>query len=78
MCIRDRLKQYLSRHGIGTLIQWNGQAIHQLKALGFKQHLPHTDWLFARLLMLPLNMSLSDDDVQYVCDNIRAFYGYPQ
>jgi len=75
---RDELKQYLKDHGIGTLIQWGGQAIHQLKALGFTQHLPHTDWLFTRLLMLPMNMSLSDDDVHYVCDNIRDFYGYTQ
>ena len=59
---RDDLKQYLKEHGIGTLIQWGGQAVHQLTALGFTQHLPYTDRLFARLLMLPMNMSLSDDD----------------
>jgi dTDP-4-amino-4,6-dideoxygalactose transaminase len=75
---RNELKQYLMDRGIGTLIQWGGQAIHQLKALGFTQHLPHTDWLFTRLVMLPMNMSLSDDDVHYVCDNIRDFYGYTQ
>ena len=72
---RDELKQYLKDRGIGTLIQWGGQAIHQLKSLGFTQHLPHTDWLFTRLLMLPLNLSLSDDDAHHVCDNICAFYG---
>lgn len=72
---RDELKQYLKDRGIGTLIQWGGQAIHQLKALGFKQELPYTDWLFTRLLMLPMNMSLTDDDVHYVCDRIRSFYG---
>jgi len=75
---RDELKQYLKDRGIGTLIQWNGQAIHHLKALGFTQHLPYTDRLFTRMLMLPMNMSLSDDDVHYVSDNIRAFYGYSQ
>ena len=75
---RDEFKEYLKDKGIGTLIQWNGQAIHQLKALGFTQHLPYTDCLFTRLLMLPMNMSLSDDDVHYVCDNVRAYYGYPQ
>lgn len=73
---RDDLKQYLKEHGVGTLIQWGGQAVHQLKALGFTQHLPYTDWLFTRLLMLPMNMSLSDDDVYYVCDRVRAFYGH--
>jgi dTDP-4-amino-4,6-dideoxygalactose transaminase len=75
---RDGLKQYLKDHGVGTLIQWGGQAVHQLKALGFTQHLPHTDRLFTRMLMLPMNMSLSDDDAHYVCGNIRAFYGYGQ
>ncbi len=72
---RDQLKQYLGEHGIGTLIQWGGQAVHQLKALGFTRHLPRTDRLFERLLMLPMNMSLSDQDVCYVCDHIRSFYG---
>jgi len=71
---RDELKQYLKANGIGTLIQWNGQAVHQSKALGFTQRLPYTDYLFTRMLMLPINMSLSDDDVHYVCDRIRNFY----
>jgi dTDP-4-amino-4,6-dideoxygalactose transaminase len=73
---RDELKGYLKENGVGTLIQWGGQAVHQLKALGFSQNLPYTDRLFTRILMLPMNMSLSDDDVRYVCANIRAFFGY--
>jgi len=28
------------------------------------------------MLMLPMNMSLADEDVEYVCDAVRAFYGY--
>lgn len=72
---RDGLKQYLKDGGIGTLIQWGGQAIHHLKSLGFTQTLPYTDRLFARMLMLPMNMFLADDDVHYVCDHIRRFYG---
>jgi dTDP-4-amino-4,6-dideoxygalactose transaminase len=75
---RDALKTFLLDRGVGTLIQWNGEAIHHLKALGFAQKLPYTDRLFARMLMLPMNMSLSDDDVDYVCDSILAFYGYSQ
>jgi dTDP-4-amino-4,6-dideoxygalactose transaminase len=75
---RDTLKEYLKDRGIGTLVQWNGEAIHHLSALGFTQQLPYTDWLFSRLLMLPMNMSLSDGDVDYICKNIRAFYGYPR
>jgi dTDP-4-amino-4,6-dideoxygalactose transaminase len=72
---RDELKAYLKENGIGTLIQWGGQAIHQLKKLGFTQHLPFTDRLFERLLMLPMNMSITDDDVAYICDHVRRFYG---
>ena len=73
---RDDLKTYLKESGIGTLIQWGGQAIHQLKVLGFTQDLTYTDWLFERMLMLPMNMALSDEDLDYVCDAIRTFYGY--
>ena len=73
---RDALKTYLRENGIGTLIQWGGQAIHHMTALGFTQRLPYTDFLFTRMLLLPMNMTLSDDDVDYVCENVRAFYGY--
>jgi dTDP-4-amino-4,6-dideoxygalactose transaminase len=73
---RDVLKQFLKDNGVGTLIQWGGQAVHQLKALGFTQKLERTDRLFERMLMLPLNMAVTDEDVEYVCDAVRAFYGY--
>jgi len=72
---RDGLKRYLSDNGVGTLIQWGGKAVHQFKKLGFKQVLPVTDRIFDRCIMLPLNLSLVDDDVHYVCDHIDAFYG---
>jgi dTDP-4-amino-4,6-dideoxygalactose transaminase len=71
---RDGLRQYLAQNGVGTLIQWGGQAVHQLKALGFEANLPHTDQVFRRMLMLPMNMSLSDDDVEYVCDRVKDYY----
>lgn len=71
---RDELKQFLAEHGIGTLIQWGGTAVHQMRKLGFDQTLPVTDRFFTRCLMLPLNTSVSDDDVHYVCDNILKFY----
>jgi len=73
---RDDLKEHLKDCGVGTLIQWNGEAIHHLTALGFTQRLPYTDRLFSRMLMLPMNVSLSDDDVDYVCGHIRSFFGY--
>jgi dTDP-4-amino-4,6-dideoxygalactose transaminase len=71
---RDELKAYLKDHNVGTLIQWGGKAVHQFPKLGFTQQLPFTDELFTRILMLPMNTSLSDEDVNYVADCIQAFY----
>jgi dTDP-4-amino-4,6-dideoxygalactose transaminase len=71
---RDDLKAYLSDKGIGTLIQWNGRAVHEMKKLGFTQSLPSTEELFKRLLLLPMNVSLSNEDVEYVCQAVRRFY----
>lgn len=72
---RDELKVFLKEHGIGTLIQWGGRAIHQFPKLGFTQQLPKTDEFFKRCIMLPLNMSMTDDDLHYVCDRVLEFYG---
>lgn len=71
---RDELKAYLADKGVGTLIQWGGKAVHQFPGLKFTQKLPYTDHAFTRMLMLPLNMSLTDDDVRYVADCVRGFY----
>lgn len=71
---RDQLKDYLKARGVGTLIQWGGKPVHQFSKLGFTQSLPRTDRLFTRLLMLPMNMSLSDEDVNYVSDCVLEFY----
>jgi len=71
---RDELKSFLKERGVGTLVQWGGKAVHQLQRLGFTQRLPYTEELFTRLLLLPMNTGLDDDDVEYVCEQVRAFY----
>jgi dTDP-4-amino-4,6-dideoxygalactose transaminase len=71
---RDELRLFLEENGIKTLIQWGGKAVHQHRDLGLNVSLPRTDELFKRCLMLPMNTSISDDDVQYVIDTIRRFY----
>lgn len=71
---RDALREHLKAHGIGTLIQWGGKAVHQWSGLGFTQSLPYTDALFERLLLLPMNLSLTDDQAHEVCDVIIDFY----
>jgi dTDP-4-amino-4,6-dideoxygalactose transaminase len=71
---RDQLREHLKARGIGTLIQWGGKAVHQWSALGFTQRLPYTEAMFERLLLLPMNLSLTDDQVHEVCDVIADFY----
>lgn len=73
---RDDLKAYLKEHGIGTLIQWGGKAVHQFEKLGFTVSLPYTERMFTRCLMLPMNRSLTDEDVSYVGQIVRQFYDY--
>ena len=71
---RDDLKNFLSEKGIGTLIQWGGKAVHQFRDLGFNQSLPFTEKIMRNGLMLPLTMSVSDDEIQYICDCVNEFY----
>lgn len=71
---RDELKDHLKTHGIGTLVQWGGKGVHQWERLGFTIKLPKVEEFFTRCIMLPMNTFVSDDDVTYVCDTLRAFY----
>lgn len=72
---RNELKIYLKEHGIGTLIQWNGQPVHSIKSLGFSgTGLPYTEAMFTKCLMIPMNTSLQKDDLEYICENISKFY----
>jgi dTDP-4-amino-4,6-dideoxygalactose transaminase len=71
---RDELRAYLEEFGVRTLIQWGGRAVHQFKDLGFDVDLPKTTLMTSRFIMLPMNTSLSDDDVTYICDVIERFH----
>ena len=71
---RDELRAHLAEKSVGTILQWGGKGVHQHDALGFDCHLPRTDALFERELLLPMNTSLTLDEVDYVCEHIRGFY----
>ena len=71
---RDELREYLRARGIGTLVQWGGKAVHQWEGLGFEVRLPFTERLFERLLLLPMNLSVSEGQGNEVCDAIESFY----
>jgi len=71
---RDALREHLAAQGVGTLIQWGGKAVHQFPDLGFKVELPRTERLFRRCLMLPMNIMVTVEDVDYICGCIRSYY----
>lgn len=71
---RDQLRQYLIEKGIGTLIQWSGKAIHHHKNLGFNSSLSVADEYFNKILMIPMNMFISDSDVERIAEEIKNFY----
>ena len=71
---RDSLRDHVKKDGIGTIIQWAGKAVHQFKDLNFNVSLPFTEKMFERCLMLPMNTSLSDEDIDYICASIHHFY----
>jgi len=71
---RDLLKNYLAKNGVGTLVQWGGKAVHEFRDLGFTQSLPSTENIMRMSLMLPLNMTITDDEVDYISSCVRNFY----
>lgn len=76
---RDALREYLKENGIGTIIQWGGRALHQITELKDSMRfdvndLQRTELLFKRCFMLPLNMSVTNDEIDYICEKIEKFY----
>ena len=59
---------------MSTLLQWSGKAINHFNSLGFDNKLPYTDQIFDEIIMLPLNLFISDQDVEYISNCIRGFY----
>jgi dTDP-4-amino-4,6-dideoxygalactose transaminase len=73
---RDQLRLYLQEKGIETLIPWGGRGVHQFVSLGLTHYrLPRTDRMLNRALMLPMHCELADEQVMFVAQTIRDFYG---
>jgi dTDP-4-amino-4,6-dideoxygalactose transaminase len=72
---RDELKAYLEKNGVRAIPQWAGKAVHQFESLGFAERPSYTEKMFTRCLMIPMNTTLENEDVEYVAQTIRDFYG---
>lgn len=71
---RDNLMNHLQANGIGSIIQWAGTPVHKFTELGFNQSLPRTEKFFEECIMIPMNVSVTDIEAEYIIDKIRGFY----
>jgi dTDP-4-amino-4,6-dideoxygalactose transaminase len=74
---RDTLEGYLKERGIGTSIYYP-VPLHLQKCfeyLGYRKgEFPVAEKLCETVLALPMFPELTEDEVSYVCESIRAFY----
>lgn len=71
---RDALRKHLADRNIGTIVQWGGFGIHQLKNLGMGRDLPKTDRFFRESLLLPLNHVLTEEQVDHTVTALADFF----
>lgn len=75
---RDKLKEYLAKYGIETLIYY-GTPLHLHKAsrkLGYKEgDFPIAEKQCQKVLALPHNQNISEKEIEYVSSKINEFYG---
>jgi len=71
---RNKLRKFLEKNGIITLVQWNGKAVHQIKTLNLEADVPNTVHFFKKCIMLPIHTYLKEKEVVYICKKIKNFY----
>ena len=69
---RNDLKDFLKDNGVGTIIQWGGWMLHQFEKLSLKANAPYAEDMSQRMLLLPMNHMLSDEEVRYICNLILS------
>jgi dTDP-4-amino-4,6-dideoxygalactose transaminase len=74
---RDQLKAYLQENGVATAIYYP-LPLHQqvcFRDLGYREgDFPESEKAAREVLALPVHSALAEQDVEYVCQRIRAFY----
>ena len=75
---RDELQQFLTEHGVPTLIYYP-QPLHRQKVYadcGWREgDFPIAEAVSRRILPLPMYPELTDEQVDYVGKTVRAFFG---
>ncbi|MHB8147898.1 MAG: DegT/DnrJ/EryC1/StrS family aminotransferase [Vulcanimicrobiaceae bacterium] len=74
---RDDLRRHLQESGIGTQVHYPVpiHMSHAARELGYRAgDFPVTEDQASRIVSLPIHHGLSSQDIEYVCDAIKAFY----
>ena len=71
---RDELVNYLKENGVEVLIHWR-IPYYRYKALNLEDRgFPETEAISREVLSLPMNVEISDEQVDYVIKTIRKFF----
>jgi dTDP-4-amino-4,6-dideoxygalactose transaminase len=74
---RDELKTWLNENGIGSEIYYP-LSLHQqvcFKDLGYRDgDFAESEKAAAEVLAVPVHSALSNEDIEYVCRKVKAFY----
>jgi dTDP-4-amino-4,6-dideoxygalactose transaminase len=73
---RDELMLFLKDKNVQTIKQWGGELLHQFDHLKGKtvKDVSYANSMVHNYMLLPMNTSLSEIDVNYVCKLIHNFY----
>ncbi len=72
---RDELMNHLTVNGVEVMLPWGGKGVHQFSNLELSHyHLPKTEDLMIKALLLPMHDQLEDDQARFVCSLVRDFY----
>jgi dTDP-3-amino-2,3,6-trideoxy-4-keto-D-glucose/dTDP-3-amino-3,4,6-trideoxy-alpha-D-glucose/dTDP-2,6-dideoxy-D-kanosamine transaminase len=71
---RDALFEHLEALGVETLVHWR-KPYYAHKALGMDgQPFPETESICREVISMPMNVEMSDNEVDYVVRSVRSFF----
>lgn len=74
---RDELKEFLNKKGIQAVVYYP-LPIHKqpfYKKLGYNDSLPVAEEISKKVLSIPVHPKLTKEDLQFIVENIKAFFG---
>ena len=69
---REKLLEFLKDNGIGSRIFY--PPLHAEPAYGYEGHYPITEEISKKGLWLPSAITLTDEQITYVCGKVREYY----